>query len=130
MSMSCRGNAGENDNVETDFGESAEFRYLGTTSHVGFEVLMAVAMKNYNFFDIMPCSPLKLNRRFGGTCRLHLQDLIISQARNQRGEGGKEVELKMETTCPPEMWVDSEQATRRHLPEDRTSVMKLRSPGY
>jgi hypothetical protein len=30
-------------------------------------------------------SPLKVNRRFGGTCRLHLQGRKISQARNQSG---------------------------------------------
>jgi hypothetical protein len=31
----------------------------------------------------MSCSPLKVNRRFGGTCRLHLQGRRISRARNQ-----------------------------------------------
>jgi hypothetical protein len=36
------------------------------------------------FWDITPCSPLKFNRRFGRTCRLHLQGRKISQARNQR----------------------------------------------
>jgi hypothetical protein len=25
------------------------------------------------FWDIMLCSPLKVNRRLGGTCRLHFQ---------------------------------------------------------
>jgi hypothetical protein len=35
------------------------------------------------FWDITPCSPLKVNRRFGGTCRLHLHGLRISQAINQ-----------------------------------------------
>jgi hypothetical protein len=29
------------------------------------------------------CSPLKVNRRFGGTCRRHLQGQRISKARNQ-----------------------------------------------
>jgi ribosome maturation factor RimP len=33
---------------------------------VGFEVLTAVVMKSNVFWDIMPCSPLKVNRRFGG----------------------------------------------------------------
>jgi hypothetical protein len=51
---------------------------------VGFEVLTAVAMKSTIFWDITPCSPLKVNRRFGGTYRHHLQDLIISRGRNQR----------------------------------------------
>jgi hypothetical protein len=35
--------------------------------YVGFEVLTAVVMKNTIFWDITPCSPLKVNRRFGGT---------------------------------------------------------------
>jgi hypothetical protein len=50
---------------------------------VGFEVLTAVVMKNTIFMDITPCSPLKVNRRFGGTYRLHLQGRRISRARNQ-----------------------------------------------
>jgi hypothetical protein len=29
-------------------------------------------MQSSIFWDITPCSPLKINRRFGGTC-LHLQ---------------------------------------------------------
>jgi hypothetical protein len=32
--------------------------------HVGFEVLTAVVMKSTIFWDITPCSPLKVNRRF------------------------------------------------------------------
>jgi hypothetical protein len=30
------------------------------------------------FWDIMPRSPLKINQRFRGTCRLHLQDRRIN----------------------------------------------------
>jgi hypothetical protein len=41
-------------------------------------------MKISIFWDITPCSPLKVNRRFGRTYRLHLQDRSISQVRNQR----------------------------------------------
>jgi hypothetical protein len=36
------------------------------------------------FWDITPWSPLKFNRRFGRTYRLHLQGRRISRARNQR----------------------------------------------
>jgi hypothetical protein len=36
-------------------------------------VLTAVVTKATIFWDITPCSPLKVNRRFGGTYRLHLQ---------------------------------------------------------
>jgi hypothetical protein len=42
---------------------------------IRFEGLTAVG--------IMPHSPLKVNRRFGGTCRLHLLGRRISQASNQ-----------------------------------------------
>jgi hypothetical protein len=33
---------------------------------VGFEVVAAVVMKSYILRDIVPCSPLKINRRFRG----------------------------------------------------------------
>jgi hypothetical protein len=36
---------------------------------VGFEVLAPVVMRNSNFRDITACNPLKVNGRFGGTCR-------------------------------------------------------------
>jgi hypothetical protein len=52
--------------------------------YVGFEVLTAVVMKSTIFWDTTPCSPLNVNRRFGGTYRLHLQGRKISSARNQR----------------------------------------------
>jgi hypothetical protein len=39
-------------------------------------------MNSTIFWDIMPRSPLKVNRRFGGTYRLHLQRRI-SRVRNQ-----------------------------------------------
>jgi hypothetical protein len=42
------------------------------------------------FCDITPCSPLKVNLRFGGACRLHLQGRRISQARNQHKVGNKQ----------------------------------------
>jgi hypothetical protein len=32
-------------------------------------------MKSSIFADITPCSPLKVNRRFGGTVRIHLQHI-------------------------------------------------------
>jgi hypothetical protein len=51
---------------------------------VGLEVLTAVVMKSTIFWDITPRSLLKVNRRFGGTYRLHLHGWRISRARNQR----------------------------------------------
>jgi hypothetical protein len=40
-------------------------------------------MKSSSFWDITPCRQLKVNRRFGGTYRLHLQDRT-NRARYQR----------------------------------------------
>jgi hypothetical protein len=38
------------------------------------KVVIQVVMKSCSFFgEIMPCSPLKANRRFGETCRFHMQ---------------------------------------------------------
>jgi hypothetical protein len=39
------------------------------------------------YWDITPCIPLKINRRFGRTYCLYLQVQKISQARNQYEEG-------------------------------------------
>jgi hypothetical protein len=50
---------------------------------VGFGVLAAVVRKTYTFCNTMPCSPLKVNRRFGGICHLHFQGRRISQKINQ-----------------------------------------------
>jgi hypothetical protein len=66
---------------------------------VGFEVLTAVIMKSAIIWDITPCSPLKVNRRFVETYRLHLQGRRISRARNQR-----ESRWKAELFLPPWRW--------------------------
>jgi hypothetical protein len=51
--------------------------------YVGLEVLTAVVLKSTIFWDVMSCSPLRVNWRFGGTYHLHLQGRKISWARNQ-----------------------------------------------
>jgi hypothetical protein len=83
-------------------------------------------MKSSVFWDITQCSPLKVHRRFGGTCHLHLQGQIISQARYQvvacfhagflhglffDPEDGGDMFLRMS--------VDFKRTTRRYIPEDR-----------
>jgi hypothetical protein len=50
---------------------------------LGFEVLTPVVMNISIFWDIMLYSPLKINRCFEETERLHLQDRIICPTRNQ-----------------------------------------------
>jgi hypothetical protein len=52
-------------------------------------VLTVVAMHSYVFWNIMPCRRLKMNRRFGGACRLHVQCWRVSQA-NQHEAGSKQ----------------------------------------
>jgi hypothetical protein len=47
-------------------------------------------MKNSIFWNTTPYTPLKVNRRFGETCRFHLQGRSISQARNQHEAAGKQ----------------------------------------
>jgi hypothetical protein len=45
--------------------------------------------KSYVFWDLTPCSPFKVNWRFGETC-LHLLGQKRSQTRNQREAGSKQ----------------------------------------
>jgi hypothetical protein len=47
---------------------------------VAFEALTAAVMKDSAFQHITPFIPLKINQRFGGTYRLHLQDRRIRKA--------------------------------------------------
>jgi hypothetical protein len=85
-------------------------------------------LKSFIFWDTMLCGPLKVNRRFGGTCLFHLQGRRISCVGNQR-ESRWQAELvsyfalcstlKMEATYPSETLVDIQQNTRRYIPEDQ-----------
>jgi hypothetical protein len=49
---------------------------------VGPKDLKAVRMSSSIYWDIWPCSPLKVNLRFEGTYRLHLQGVKVRQARS------------------------------------------------
>jgi hypothetical protein len=50
----------------------------------------AISIKNAIFWDIIPCSPLKDNWSFGGTCHLTLQGRWIRRARSQRETRGRQ----------------------------------------
>jgi hypothetical protein len=50
-------------------------------------------LKRSVIWDIALCSPLKVNRLFGGTCGPHLQDRRISQARRNQHEAGSKQSL-------------------------------------
>jgi hypothetical protein len=54
---------------------------------IGFDVLTAVVMKSSVFWDITPCSSVKVNRHIGETYRLHLQELRVIQGRIQHDAG-------------------------------------------
>jgi hypothetical protein len=104
---------------------------------VGFEVLTAVVKNSSTFLEITSCNPLKVNRRFGRTCRLHLQGRRISRARKQRERlclppaftlvpfSAYSPTLKMEATCSSETSVDFQRTTRSYIPEDGTLETKL-----
>jgi hypothetical protein len=95
-----------------------------TPNYAGFEVLTAVVMKSSIFWDIMQCSSLKVNWRFGRTYRLHLQGRRRIQARNYREESIKWV-FWVVTPCS----IVSTKVSRNHAavvfrvdPEDGGSV--------
>jgi hypothetical protein len=82
-------------------------------------------MKISIFWDITPSSPLKINRSFGRTCRLHHQDRWINRARTSSAFTldsclAYSSTLKTEETCPSETSVDFQRTTRQYIPEDRT----------
>jgi hypothetical protein len=54
------------------------------------EVTTAVVMKTPIYWDIMACSPLKVNWGSRETCHRHLQVRRISKARNQHEAGSKQ----------------------------------------
>jgi hypothetical protein len=93
-----------------------------------FCVISLLAAKYFVFsvttlWGITPCSPLKVNRRFRGTCRLHLVQsfpptftLVFSLAYSSA--------LKMELTCSSETSIDYQRTTRRYIPEDINLYIK------
>jgi hypothetical protein len=61
------------------------------------------ATKSSIFWNTTPCSSLKINRRFGGTCRCHLHSRRISRARYKHESQVPASTLKMEAICSSEM---------------------------
>jgi hypothetical protein len=69
----------------------------GLAIHTWHHILLALTLVNTNIFDLESCNywditphnPFKLNRRFGGTCRLNLQGQIISQGRSMKQRARK-----------------------------------------
>jgi hypothetical protein len=59
-------------------------------TYVGIDVLTAVVTKYPILWYITPRSRLNVNRRFGGTCRPHIQGARISQPRHHHEAGSKQ----------------------------------------
>jgi hypothetical protein len=47
--------------------------------HAGFEVFTRVVIKNYIFWNIRPCIPLKFNRNFGFAFIFRVEDTSMKQ---------------------------------------------------
>jgi hypothetical protein len=97
--------------------------------HVETEVITAVVMTIFVFWNIAPCSSVNVSWCFRGSCRLHLQGRRVNQARNQHEIayfmlvclllGLPSIE-NMEAKCSSESSVDFQRTIRRYIPEDRT----------
>jgi hypothetical protein len=79
---------------------------------VEVEVLTAVVMKSSVFWDVTPCSPFIVIRRFRETVFL----LAYSSS------------LKMEATCSSETSVDYQRTIQSYIPEDRTLFFLYYAP--
>jgi hypothetical protein len=55
--------------------------YIIKSIYVGFEVLIAVVMKSTIFWDIAPCSPLKVHRStFNGLHGVVSQNIVLFES--------------------------------------------------
>jgi hypothetical protein len=106
---------------------------MAIVSETGLQVPTAVVMKSTIFWDITPCSPLKVNRHFGGKYRLNLQGRKNKPSKkpawNQVASRdcfhagfllGLFSNLKMGGICSSEISLDFQRTTRRYIPEDIT----------
>jgi hypothetical protein len=96
-------------------------------TYVGFEVLTAVFMKSFVFWDLMTYNPLKVNQHFGRTCLFHRQGPRITQARNEHEAGSKQ-SLIQGTCFFFETSVDFQRITRLYIPEYETLNRLLMIP--
>jgi hypothetical protein len=72
----CSAEEEEEDGHFEDYVKWKRYGYLGNNGTYA-------ELKSTVLWDITPCSPSKVDRRFGGKYRLHLQGRRIDRARNQ-----------------------------------------------
>jgi hypothetical protein len=122
-------------NIEaSELGKIEQNAFEKYVNYVRFEVLTTMIKMNYTFWNITPCSPLRVNWCFRGVCSLHPHGRRISKARNQRESKqlslspaftvvsrlAYSLTLKMDATCSSETSVDFQRTTRRYIPKHRT----------
>jgi hypothetical protein len=79
-----------------------------------------MGMRRSVSWDITLCSPLKVNQRFGGLCRLHPQCEAGSNQSYIWFLSWLFLTQKIEATCSSETSVDFQRTTRRYIPDHRT----------
>lgn len=72
-----RGNVRDDSNMKKAWWR---WQKICTWSDVSFEILTAVTMKNFIFWDVMLRSPVEVHRCFRGTCYLRLEGQRVRQA--------------------------------------------------
>jgi hypothetical protein len=96
-----------------------------------------VVVKSSILWYVTPCSRLKINWRFGGTCRLHLQGRRITQVRNQK-VASRAIWLcwlffdaeDEGPACSSKTPVEFQPTKRHHISEDRTRYFKWTVPTF
>lgn len=86
-----------------------------------------IPVKCWDFWDINPYNPLKVNQRFGGTRRLRLRRRRLCQAKNEYEASIKwvvscldySVTLMMEAICSTAKSANFQRTKRRYIPEDK-----------
>jgi hypothetical protein len=89
---------------------SAVAAWTTQSEHAAKITQKKIVMRNSIFWDIMPCSPLKVNQHFGGTCCLHLQPLLAT-CFTFISCSAYSLALKLEVTCSSKMSVDFQLTT-------------------
>jgi hypothetical protein len=101
--------------VEAMYQKLPEGTEENNKNSVEFEVVK-LFKNSCIFLDIALCSPLKVNRSFGGMCRLHLQ-FCFPRAFMLLYFVACPSTLKLEVTCSSETSVDFQRTTRCHNTE-------------
>jgi hypothetical protein len=106
----------------------SQIRVLSVTTMSGFTAILLTLvtylltllhrkMKGTIFWDIIPCTLSKVNRRFGGTYRLHPL-LCLPPAFTLISCSAYSWTLEMDAICFSKMAVDFQQTTWRYFPEN------------